>query len=90
MLRFLIVLLISRFTVISYAQVADNPNADRAGREAQQAVKSQNPHAGKAKALADQAAQSVKPGVSKEQDRLTLEMGFVLWTARKPLLSPAG
>ena len=76
MLRFLIVVLLIGSAISSYAQVADNPHADKAGREAQQAVKSQNPHAGKAKALAGQAAQSVKPGVSKEQGRLTLDMGL--------------
>jgi type-F conjugative transfer system pilin assembly protein TrbC len=77
MLRLLTALLItSVLWQAAYAQVADNPHADKAGRKAQQAVKSQNPHSGKAKAIAGEAAQSVKPGVNKEQGRLTSEMGL--------------
>jgi type-F conjugative transfer system pilin assembly protein TrbC len=77
MLRLLIVWLITfGLWQAAYAQVADNPHADKAGRKAQQTVKSENPHADKAKALAGQAAQSVKPGVSKEQGRLSSDMGL--------------
>jgi type-F conjugative transfer system pilin assembly protein TrbC len=91
MLRLLIVWLITfGLWQAAYAQVADNPHADKAGRKAQQAVKSHNPHSDKAKALADQAAQSVKPGVSKEQERLNSDMGLSPAEKQEAASKPGG